>query len=329
MIRPAEICAEKNLPVALRLAVTDRCQHRCLYCVPAQGILKCAHGDILSYEEIVSFVAGVRRSCGLSRVRLTGGDPLARRDVTTLVEMLAALDLPDLSLTTNGAQLGELAADLKRAGLRRLNVSLDSLRPETFRQLTRGGDLAGVLRGLRAALACGLHPVRLNMVVLRSINDGEVAELARFALDLGCELRFLELMPIGSAAARFSEWFVPSAEVKSRLEQSFDLAPLANESGSTSVNFAARSADGRSGTIGFISSVSNSFCAACRRLRLTPTGLLLGCLARPEGLDLRPILRGPPEARDPALAQAVQEALSLKGRRRCFADQRPMVGVGG
>jgi cyclic pyranopterin phosphate synthase len=234
-----------------------------------------------------------------------------------------------LALTTNGARLGELAGDLKRAGLRRVNVSLDSLRPETFRQLTRGGELSGVLRGIRAALDCGLHPVRLNMVVLRGVNDGEVAEVARFALELNCEIRFLELMPIGAAAERFSEWFVSSAEVKSRLSQSFDLALLANEADSSSVNFAARTGDGRSGTIGFISSVSNSFCAACRRLRLTPTGLLLGCLARPEGLDLRPILRGPPEERDPALAQAVQQALGLKGRQRCFAEQRLMVGVGG
>jgi cyclic pyranopterin phosphate synthase len=325
MIRPAE----KSSAVALRIAVTDRCQHRCLYCVPAQGVCKCAHSDILSYEEIVSFVAGVRRSCGVSRVRLTGGDPLARRDVTALVEMLAALDLPDLALTTNGARLGELAGDLKRAGLRRVNVSLDSLRPETFRQLTRGGNMAAVVRGIRAALDCGLHPVRLNMVVLRGVNDGEVAEVARFALELGCEIRFLELMPIGSAAERFSEWFVSSADVKTRLSQSFDLAPLANEADSSSVNFAARSGDGRSGTIGFISSVSDSFCGACRRLRLTPTGLLLGCLARPEGLDLRPILRGPAEARDPALALAAKEALGLKGRERCFAEQRLMVGVGG
>lgn len=325
MIRPAE---EKS-PVALRIAVTDRCQHRCLYCVPAQGVRKCGHGDILSYEEIVSFVAGVRRCVGVSRVRLTGGDPLARRDVTALVEMLAALDLPDLALTTNGACLAELAGDLKRAGLHRINVSLDSLQPETFRQLTRGGELAGVVRGIRAALEGGLHPVRLNMVVLRGVNDGEVAEMARFAMELGCEIRFLELMPIGSATERFSEWFVSSAEVKSRLEQSFELTPQANEAGSSSVNFAARAGDGRAGTVGFISSVSDSFCGSCRRLRLTPTGLLLGCLARPEGLDLRPILRGPPEARDSALAQVVQQALSLKGRERCFAEQRLMVSVGG
>jgi cyclic pyranopterin phosphate synthase len=325
MIRTVE-----NIPaVALRISITDRCQHRCLYCVPAQGVRKCPHGDILRYEEIAAFVAGVQGAAGVSQVRLTGGDPLARRNVVALVKMLAALGLADLSMTTNGARLGELAADLKQAGLQRVNVSLDSLRPETFRRLTLGGDLAGGLRGIEAALACGLRPVRLNMVVLRNVNDGEVDEMARFALDLGCELRFLELMPIGAAAPHFAEWFVSSAEVKSRLSQSFELLPRPGAAGSSSRNYAARDGHGRAGTLGFISSVSDSFCAECRRLRLTPAGLLLGCLARPEGVDLRSILRGPPEARPPALARALKQALGLKGRRRCFAAQRMMVGVGG
>jgi len=269
------------------------------------------------------------RHVGLAGVRLTGGDPLQRRDVIKLVRMLAALRPPDLALTTNGQRLAPMAADLKAAGLRRVNISLDTLKANTFRALARGGALGATVAGIDAALRAGLAPVKLNVTVLRGVNDREVVDLARFGLRRGCRVRFLELMPIGVAAARHRTWFVPAEEVRARLQAAFDLTPLPYEPGATSRNVAARDADGLSGVLGFIAPMSEPFCAGCRRLRLTPTGRLLGCLARPEGPDLRPLLRAPAGLDETELVAAVRRALAVKRKGRRFADQAAMAAIGG
>jgi len=315
--------------VSLRLAVTDRCCLRCLYCKPAEGIPLLPRSDLLRFEEMVRVARVLDRHVGLAGVRLTGGDPLQRRDLVELVRMLAALRPADLALTTNGQRLAPLAAALKTAGLRRINVSLDSLDPDTFRTLTRGGALGATLDGIAAACRAGLAPVKLNVTVLRGVNDREVVNLARFGLRRGCQVRFLELMPIGVAAAKHRAWFVPAEEVRARLRAAFDLRPLPYTAGATSRNVAARDADGLSGVLGFIAPMSAPFCAGCRRLRLTPTGRLLGCLARPEGADLRPLLREPAPAGEAELVKAVRRALAVKRKGRRFADQRPMATVGG
>jgi len=315
-------------PVSLRLSVTDRCGLRCLYCKPAEGLPLAPRREVLRFEEMVHVARVLDRHVGLAGLRLTGGDPLERRDVVELVRMLAALRPPDLALTTNAQRLAQLADPLKAAGLTRVNVSLDTLEPDTFRALTRGGSLGATLDGLDAARRAGLTPVKLNVTVLRGVNDREVADLARFGLRRGCQVRFLELMPIGVAAAKHRTWFVPAREVRARLQAAFDLAPLPYEAGGTSRNVSARSG-GLSGVLGFIAPCSEPFCAGCRRLRLTATGRLLGCLARSEGTDLRPLLREPPRAGEAELVKAVRRALAVKHTGRRFTEQTAMAAVGG
>ncbi len=319
----------RRQPVSLRLSVTDRCCLRCRYCKPAEGVPLAPRRQVLRFEEMARTARALDRHLGLTGVRLTGGDPLARTDVLELVRLLAAMAAPDLALTTNGQRLAPMADALKAAGLRRVNVSLDTLRPDTFRWLTRGGSLQATLDGIDAARRAGLAPVKLNVTVLRGVNDREVADLARYGLERGCQVRFLELMPIGVAADRHRTWFVPAGEVRAGLRTAFHLAPLPHRAGATSRNLAARDADGREGLLGLIAPCTEPFCDGCRRLRLTATGRLLGCLARPDGPDLRPLLRGPAPAGDAPLAAAARRALAVKHTGRRFTEQTAMVGIGG
>ncbi len=321
-------CAQQG-PVSLRVSVTNRCQLRCFYCMPVGGALKAARCDILGFEEIIGFVGVLRRHFGMSKVHLTGGDPLVRPGLTDLVAMLAREAIGDLALTTNGQLLAAMAVDLRRAGLARVNISLDSLKPETFRWLTRGGDVCRTLQGLEAALECGLAPVKLNVAVLRNVNSDEVVDIARFGLQRGCEVRFLELMPIGPAAKRFEEWFVSSREVRARLEAAFDLRPAGGQPGGSSRNYVARDGQGRGGIIGFISPHSSPFCDDCRRLRLTADGLLIGCLAQGQGQNIRPLVRGRYAPDVSGLVAAIHSVLSLKRRGRRFDTTNAMVQIGG
>jgi len=316
-------------PVSLRISVTDRCDERCLYCRPAEGVTLVPRRDVLRFEEIIRFVRAVKADFGLSKVRLTGGEPLIRRGLADLVRRLSLEGIGDLALTTNGQRLADMAAVLCRAGLRRVNVSLDTLDRTTYRRLTRGGNLSRTLAGIEAARACGLKPVKLNMVVLRGINDHEVVPLARFGIERGCEVRFLELMPIGVAAPSHERWFVSSAEVREQVARAMELVPLAEEPDRASRSFLARDAAGRSGRIGFVSPCSEPFCRTCRRLRLTATGRLLGCLGQTRGIDVRALLRGSGEPDETLLCGAVEEALRLKRGGRRFAEQELMVRIGG
>ena len=320
---------QDSRPISLRVSVIDRCDERCLYCRPPEGVALVSHKEVLRLEEILRFVRFVRDRFGLAKVRLTGGEPLLRRGLVDLVRGLAEMGLADLAMTTNGQRLAEMAQPLRRAGLRRVNVSLDSLDADTYRRLTRGGDLARTLRGIAAARDAGLAPVKLNTVVLRGINDEEVVPLARFGLERGCEVRFLELMPIGEAAPNHARWFVSSAEVRRRVAEAMDLEPLAGEPGSSSGTFLARDSGGRTGRVGFVSPCSEPFCSECRRLRLTTTGRLLGCLGQPRWVDVRAALRAPGGPDETDLARAVEEALRAKSDDRCFARQDLMVRIGG
>jgi cyclic pyranopterin phosphate synthase len=326
--------------LSLRISVTDRCQLRCRYCAPAGGDGEPLRADTLAFDGILAFVRILKRRYGLRKVHLTGGEPLLRPRLAGLVRTLAEEGLADLALTTNGHRLAGMAEDLRRAGLRRINVSLDSLDPPTYRRLTRGGDLARAIAGIEAALRAGLEPVKLNMVVLRGINEHEVADVVRWGLERGCHVRLLELMPIGAGREDFGRRFVSSAEVRERLAAHVDLEPLPYEPGSSSRNFLARRACGRAGVIGFISPCSNAFCGGCRRLRLTADGRLLGCLAQPQGTDIRGLLapgaagqvEDPPwreTGRANALVRAVEEALAFKRCGRRFTEQRHMISVGG
>lgn len=315
-------------PLSLRLSVTDRCSLRCAYCMPATGAPKVAGAEMLSYEDIVRFVSVLKGRYEVAQVRLTGGEPLLRPEIQKLVSMLGALGGSDLALTTNGQQLEELAGPLKQAGLHRINISLDTLNPEKFAAITRGGILAKTLAGIAAARRAGLHPIKLNTVVMRGRNDQEVADLVRFALDHGCQVRFLELMPIGVAADGFDDCFVSSAEVRERLGREFTLTALPVDPQDTSRDSVAEDNRGRTAIVGFISPYSEPFCAGCWRLRLTATGVLIGCLARSGGIPLASLLRSSKPNVD-ALDAAVEEALRMKRRNGEFIQPRAMVGIGG
>jgi len=318
----------KDAPLSLRISVTDRCQLRCVYCMPPGGVPKTGHDAVLSFEEIVRFVRTVRSHFELTKVRITGGDPLARSGIVDLVAMLAAEGVGDLALTTNGQRLAETAGDLKRAGLRRVNVSLDSLDDSTFAALTRGGRPHPTLEGIQAAVRAGLTPVKLNTVVLRGLNDAEVVDVARFGLEAGCEVRFLELMPIGCAGRMFDERFVPTSEVRARIEGQFTLSPLTHRTGASSRDAWASDAGGRSGVIGFVSATTQPFCAGCTRLRLTSTGRLVACLARGDGPDVRRFLSGGP-ASDRALQEIVAAEVAGKRARAEFETAHSMAATGG
>jgi len=321
--------ARNNEPISLRISVTDRCQLRCIYCMGPEGVTKLAHQEILSFEEIIRFVRAMKRHFGLSKIRITGGEPLVRPDITKLVEMLTREGVPDLALTTNAQLLASMASQLKRAGLQRINISLDSLKADTYRRLTRGGELQSSLEGLAAALHHGFAPVKINTIALRSINCDELVDIARFGLERGCEVRFLELMPIGPAAERSADWFVSSTEVLDTLAESFDLQPTPVQLGSSSRNYLAKDRRGQTGIIGLISSRTAAFCEKCRRLRLTSTGKLIGCLARPEGSHIRAFLQSDHDADSPQLLEAIRRALSLKQKPRRFSRTTLMVETGG
>ncbi len=316
-------------PVALRISVTDRCQLRCVYCMPAGGVTKLPRDEILSFQEIVRFVRVMKSRFGLSKVHVTGGEPLIRRGVAELIGMLAREGVPDLALTTNGQLLGEMASELKAAGLRRVNISLNSVEKRTYAAVTRGGNLGGALAGIEAALGAGLAPVKINTLVLRHCNDREVTALARFAVDRGCLIRFLELMPIGCAKPMFRRRFVPAAEVRARLEESFILRPLDKKISESSRDFLATDREGQSGIIGFIAPESAPFCSGCTRLRLTSSGQLVSCLARGGGQSVRGLLRFDWPNGVPALENMAVEALDRKRDRESFENAHPMVTLGG
>jgi cyclic pyranopterin phosphate synthase len=308
----------------------------CLFCTPLGGLKRRAREEILRYEEILRLVRLLQGHFGLVKVHVTGGEPLARRGIVEFVGLLAR-DLPDrqagrvedLALTTNGQQLAAFAAELKQAGLGRINISLPSLNPRTFKKLTRGGDLERTLDGLDAALRADLAPVKCNMIVLRGVNDHEVADAGQAALQRGVQVRFIELMPIGPAAERHREWFVPSAETLDRLGRRFKMQVLPRREGSSAEEYSLTDATGNTGVVGLISSCTQPFCGDCNRLRLTADGRLVGCLAASGAEHLLPLLRsGRPEDEE-RIVEIVAAILRQKRARRGFSSGRCMVETGG
>lgn len=276
----------------LRVSVTDRCNLRCVYCMPAGGVSpKFAHDKILSYEEIVRVVEAAA-SLGISKVRLTGGEPLARLGIVDLVDMIAGVPgIDDISMTTNGILLPRYAEALKRAGLHRVNISLDTLQPDRFQQITRLGKLEDVLAGIEAAGQAGLQPVKLNNVVMRGMNDDEVVDFARLTLERAWHVRFIEVMPVGAMAGLAEMEHVPMSEVQDRIEDTLgSLAPAGN-GGKGNGPACYYRLPNAPGTVGFISAVSEHFCFNCNRLRLTADGKLRPCLLSDQEIDLRAALR--------------------------------------
>jgi cyclic pyranopterin phosphate synthase len=312
------------------LSITDRCQLACRYCTPGRSDeAPRPQFEYLSHGEIFRFVSLLKRHFGLSKVRITGGEPLLRPDVSEIIEVLDQAGIEEIGLTTNGQLLRKLAPDLKGAGLSRVNVSLDSLDDDTYANLTRGGRLRSTLEGIEAALVQGLTPVKINTVVIRGVNHTEVIRLARWALDRGCSIRFLELMPAGYTQSRYEELFVSSSEVRSELSREYSLRSAVEPEGGTSRNFLATDRRGKSGTIGFISPESHPFCRGCRRLRLTCTGHLIACLAHGGGKSIRHLLGEYTQRAEEDLIMAVSKALNEKARYRTLRQGVVMTAIGG
>jgi cyclic pyranopterin phosphate synthase len=315
----------------LRISVTDRCNFRCRYCMPEEGMTWLSHGDILTYEEIVRIVR-VLVPMGIRKTRLTGGEPLMRKDVPALVAGLSALEgLTDIALTTNGYFLAGQAAGLARAGLRRINVSLDSLDRATFEKMARRDYLDRVLAGIDEALRAGLGPVKINVVLIRGINDGEIGTFAELARNRPMVVRFIEFMPIGSDDGWSNDRVITTAEVLERLrELGFPAVPVSREDGQPADRY--RFADG-AGELGFISSVSAPFCGSCNRIRLTSDGKLRTCLFSTGETDLKAPLRGGAgdgEIRAIILkAVAEKEAGHLINRPGFVRPDRTMSSIGG
>ena len=297
----------------LRLSVTDRCDLRCAYCIPEgfKGFEEPEHW--LTFDEIERLL-GVFARLGMKRVRLTGGEPLLRRDVAGLARRLAALPgIEDISLSTNATQLARMAGELKAAGVRRLNVSLDSLRAETVARINGRAVLDEVLEGLEVASAAGFAPIKVNMVVMRD-NADEVDAMVAFCMEKGYVLRLIELMPMGDTARKMG--YVDLQPIKRRLQERFGLIDRVLPGGGPARYLGA--ADGRF-TVGFITPLSQHFCETCNRVRLTVDGQLHLCLGQEERMDFRALLRG--GATDADLEVAIRAALDLKPERHEFREQ--------
>ncbi len=295
----------------LRLSVTDRCDLRCTYCMPEEGVPASPREDVLSFEEIVRVVRVFAR-LGVETIRLTGGEPLIRKNLADLVRMLREdAGIQDIALTTNATALDHLARPLIDAGLSRINVSLDSVDPERFATMTRGGDLARVVRGIDAALEAGVTEMKTNAVVVRGANDDVLADNVEWAWARGIVPRFIELMPLGEGARLGADAVVPVAEMKRSLA-----GLLANEDDPTyrmdrGPAGYVEAADGSGRRVGFIGAVTENFCHRCNRVRITARGEIRACLASPSGLPLRALLRD--GRSDDGLLEAVSQSLFGKG----------------
>ncbi len=298
----------------VRISVTDRCDFRCVYCM-SEEMTFLPRAQILTLEELGT-VARAFVEMGVEKVRLTGGEPLVRRDIDRLVEDIGGLPgLRDFAMTTNGAGLVKHAQRLRDAGLKRLNISLDTLDVERFRQLTRTGDLVRVLDGIRAAKAAGFERIKLNAVVLKGRNDDEVVDLVDFARAEGLDISFIEEMPLGDVSDHSrAETFCSSDEVQDLIEERHPLIPTTESTLGPSRYFRMADSDSR---VGFISPHSHNFCATCNRVRVTVEGRLLLCLGNEHSVDLRAVLRRHPGDID-ALKKAIVEALPLKPERHHF-----------
>jgi cyclic pyranopterin phosphate synthase len=293
----------------LRISVTDRCNLRCTYCMPEEPVWF-PRDEVLSFEEILRIVRALIPR-GVRRFRITGGEPLLRRDIVRLVAMLAeTAGVEDLSLTTNGILLAPMARALAHAGLRRINVSLDTLRPERFARIARRDALGRVLDGIGAAAAAGLAPLKINTVLLRGVNDDEAEALVERARDEGWEVRFIEFMPLENGDTWDPGRVVTGGEIRRRIETRWPLEPDTSERpNAPATRFLFR--DGR-GSVGFINSVSEPFCDLCSRIRLTSDGKLRVCLYDSRETDLKALVRG--GGGDDALRRAVARAVNAKGR---------------
>ncbi len=314
----------------LRISVTDRCNLRCIYCMPSKGVMPIKHKDILSYEEIVRIVR-IAAPMGIRKVRITGGEPLARKNITHLISSLNAINgIENISLTTNGVLLEKYADEIARAGLDRVNVSLDSLSPDRYKEITRGGSLDVVLRGIEKAENAGLKPVKINMVPIRGFNVDEIEEFARITLEKSYQVRFIEFMPIGARQMWSHDKYIPLNEIKSIVEKVGSLTPVKVRKSGPARYFRF---EGAAGVVGFINAVTHQFCEECNRLRLTADGKLRPCLFSETEVDLKTPIRN--DASDVEIEGLIRHAIEVKPEKHNIdcrdgsAFLKPMSRIGG
>ena len=309
----------------LRISVTDRCNLRCIYCMPPEGVHWIPHSEILSYEEI-SAIVQIAAELGINKIRLTGGEPLVRAELPKLVQMLSQTEgIEEVSLTTNGILLKKYALELKGAGLSRVNVSLDTLKADRFQYITRLGELKDVLEGIEAAKNAGLRPTKINTVVMQGVNDDEVLDFASMSYKEGWHVRFIELMPF----ARVTD-FIPSSEIRQRVMSLGSLEPCLPIIGNGPARYYRL--PGARGTIGFISPMTEPFCSYCNRLRLTSDGQLCPCLLSDDGIDLKGPLRSNAEKQE--IKQLILKAVANKPEHHRLVEgvapaKRNMSQIGG
>jgi cyclic pyranopterin phosphate synthase len=312
----------------LRISVTDRCNFRCTYCMPEEGMRWLPREELLTFEEIERVARLCVERFGIDSIRLTGGEPTLRAHLPVLVEKLARLGV-DLAMTTNGVKLPELAADLRAAGLQRLNVSLDSLQRDRFLALTRRDELGRVLAGIEAAQQAGFDPVKVNVVLVRGVNDDEIVDIAAWARGIGVQPRFIEFMPLDADGTWQADQVVPSDEVVAAVDAVFPMEPVTHGP-EPAARYRYR--DG-GGELGVIASVTRPFCAACDRIRMTAEGQFRSCLFAVQERDLRAILRSGGD--DDALAAAISAEVAGKwaghsiGRVQFVRPPRSMSRIGG
>jgi len=313
----------------LRISVTDRCNLRCVYCMPQDGIDWKSKEEILTFEEIYR-IARIFVELGVTKIRLTGGEPLVRRNLELLVDQLSSLPgLKMLAMTTNAVLLREKGQTLRDAGLTALNISLDSLRKERFKDIAKRDDHDNVIAGIQAALESGFHPLKLNVVVMSGINDDEILDFVEFVRDKPMNVRFIEYMPF-----KDNHWSVSGVvsfvDMKQAIERRYRLQPLDTEPGAVAKDF---SIDGHVGTVSFVTSMTDSFCNTCNRLRLTADGSIKSCLFYPAELNVRDELRR--GVTDETLASLVRSAVLLKPAEHppmeeiLASENRAMIEIGG
>ncbi|MGM0472417.1 MAG: GTP 3',8-cyclase MoaA [Bacillota bacterium] len=318
----------------LRVSVTDRCNLRCFYCMPQSGVEWKPHQEILRYEELYQIIKAAVE-LGFTKFRLTGGEPLVRKGLIDFIERINQLEIDDLSMTTNGLLLPKYGAQLAEAGLDRVNISLDTLQPDKFKEITRmeGTSLDQVMAGIETAQEVGLNPVKLNVVLVQGVNDEEIIDFAELTQDKPVIVRFIELMPLGNNAEWAEAQYISIPEIKERLREVTTLEPVSDVKGHGPARY-YQLADGR-GKIGFISPISNHFCEECNRIRLTADGFLKPCLNSNREVDLKQVVRDGGSSQEiktafkEALLHKPQQGMDLDDDTDFDFNQRDMSQIGG
>jgi len=317
----------------LRVSVTDHCNYRCHYCRDEDHQTHTKKSQVLTFEEIAKIVR-LFAELGVTKVRLTGGEPLLRKDILDLTRMLGEIPgLNDIPLSTNAHLLPSMALKLKNHGINRANISIDSLIPERFKEITRDGDLETVIKGIDAAIAVGMKPIKLNMVVMKGTNDDEIESMIEFAINRGLDLRFIETMPIGLAGIEAVDRHFSEKDILDRVYTAYGNRLIAQDSKQTDGPAKALKIDGTNTSIGTISAVSNNFCSSCNRVRLTAQGELILCLGQKDSVSLRDAVRS--GMNDDEVKQLILSAITKKPEKHYFdsvvdnISNRQMVEMGG